>query len=95
MSSAAQAAGQWTGARKIAKLYPHTDGLTVYLDGSVINNNGCGVNRFVVPISTTNYEVLASALITAYAALHNVTIYYDDGALGACQIPFSKVIVSP
>jgi len=89
---AANSADQWSGFRKITNIYPHADGLNFFLDGQPIGS-GCEGLRFNIPLSASNYEVIASSLMTAFAGDMQVNVNYDDTTLSECAILINRVQV--
>ncbi|HHF2890005.1 TPA: hypothetical protein ACVO0J_004854 [Vibrio diabolicus] len=86
---------KWSGYVYIQKVYPSSDGLNFfpnYKDDSV---SACdGGSRFILPLSTPNYEVKASALIAAFMANKKVTIAYNVKQTKSCSAIVDRFMVS-
>ncbi|GAA0464067.1 hypothetical protein GCM10009096_00660 [Parasphingorhabdus litoris] len=95
VSSAVQAASQWTGNRKITEIYPHASGFIYQLDGAQINDPSCNENRLYIPITAANYDAIVSSLITAFTSKYSVNSNYDDSTASSCQAVVNRVRVTP
>jgi hypothetical protein len=78
------ASAAWFEWLKVTGILVHNDSLEVTLEG----NSGC--NRiFRLSQTEPNYNVKASALLSAYYAGHEVSLDYT-GDLGSCTTPLHR-----
>ena len=87
----AHAGERWSSTTAISWLYPRTDGLALKTkDHKDLSSSTCdGGRRFMVDIDHENYEVMSSALMTAFAAGKKIKFYYTEG-LRQCTVPIIR-----
>ena len=92
LSAADVHAGErWSSTTAISWLYPRTDGLAFKTkDYSDKSSSTCDDGRrFMVDIEHENYQVMSSALMTAFAAGKRIKFYYTEG-LRQCTVPIIR-----
>jgi hypothetical protein len=84
VAGTAQAASWYSGYYTIEKILVHNTSLEVTLQG----DSGCN-RTFRLPNSSSNYDVKASALLSAYYAGHEIGVYYS-GTLSSCSTELQR-----
>lgn len=90
----ANAAIVWADNRRITFLYPGGDGLIIGVNGAAVNANaGCETDQLQILSAQGNYQVLASALMTAFAMNLPVDIAYENTPSGNCRYVVNRFLV--
>ncbi len=79
----------WFGYHNIRSILVHNSSLEITLEGS----SNCN-RTFRLSTSADNYDVKASALLSAYFAGHEVSVDYS-GDLNSCTTPITRLKVRP
>lgn len=80
-------ADDWYDWQQITRILAHNDSLEITLDGDVDCNR-----TFRLRDSEPNYAVKSSALLSAYFAGHEVSVFYS-GALNNCSTALHRLKV--
>lgn len=88
-SFVSNAHADWTPWKTIRRILVHHNSLEITLEGDSNCNQTYRLNT-----SESNYDVKASALLSAYYAGHEVSVDYS-GSLNSCRTPLHRLKVRP
>ncbi|MEM7765645.1 MAG: hypothetical protein AAF290_16385 [Pseudomonadota bacterium] len=89
----ADAAEVWISQTRITNLYPTSTSLFFVTEYAMPLSTCDNGSRFEIPMSTPNYNVLASALFAAFHSGHPIRMNFDDAPGPRCDVVINRFFV--